>query len=309
MSPSILAARSQLECSTADVSPMLAKRAGKDALLATLSLAAYLDWPPTVKRSDRTYRPLKQFPSSNERNYGLAYVVYGRFDAATPEVRSKRVFAYRGTEFTEPSDWFLGNAPLIRMQYRLAEKRLREELRERHPNEEIIFTGHSLGGGLAVTMWRYHADSKSRAVSFNGSPLLGCIFAHRSDRPCRRERRGDIAGWHNAFESGEPTRIIGNLLPWRWNWLLKHWQYDRDAYYHRYHFADHAFVSDHSMAMLANNLACRSDESNADLVPAIEAIQCLRDHNEDHEACRESIRNAARVLHFDEQFRIRRGAP
>ncbi len=297
-----VSAEDALECSSEDVPEGYIEAARADAVLATLSLAAYLDCPPDLIRADAEYRLDGWFPEGEKRDYGLAYVVYGKYPTSGPDRRVQKIVAYRGTEFSSPADWVLGNLPLLRFQYRLAEKKLDDVLKDRQPDEEIIYTGHSLGGGLAVSMWRYRAENDNgiRAVSFNGSPMFGCILGHNGSHTCKREVQGDAPLWHNAYEKGDPTRIVGNLFfPWRWNWLVKHWRFDRNPYYHQYDFLEPVAIADHSMATLANNLACKTKDTNADLVQAIAGIQCVRDHEGDRSSCPPDIKEASGALRFD----------
>jgi hypothetical protein len=299
----------ELECHDTTLKPFYQRHARSDAVLATLSLAAYLDCPPDIVRTDAEYRVLEWFPDDERIDFGLAYVVYGKFQKSDPDRRIQKLVAYRGTQFSSPADWFLGNLPLLRFQYRLAEKKLDDVLEDRQSGEEVIYTGHSLGGGLAVSMWRYRAkdDKLISAVSFNGSPMFGCILLHNGTHSCRREQENDDPLWHNAFEKGDPTRIVGNVLfPWRWNWLLKHWWFNRDPYYHRYDFLKPAAITDHDMATLANNLACNTGDTNVDLTNALVAIQCIRDHKGDRAKCQVEIAEARDVLRFDNDCQGRR---
>lgn len=72
------------------------------------------------------------------------------------------VIAFRGT--TSPLDWLFGN--LLNSQYQLADQ-LVAAIRKQYPGTELIATGHSLGGGLALHVSLVFDDTK--AYAFNPS--------------------------------------------------------------------------------------------------------------------------------------------
>ena len=63
------------------------------------------------------------------------------------------IFSFKGTD--ERIDWFTGNLAIgFSVPYKSAKKHVKKYM-DKHPGREIILTGHSLGGGIAlsVSLW------------------------------------------------------------------------------------------------------------------------------------------------------------
>lgn len=101
-------------------------------------------------------------PTKNHPVSGLAYDVYERLD--TNDV----VFAYRGTDSWD--DYLTANLaiPPFNFQYRQARRELGKYLAT-NPQRDVTVTGHSLGGGLALSMSVHHGVP---AFAFDPSPRI-----------------------------------------------------------------------------------------------------------------------------------------
>jgi pimeloyl-ACP methyl ester carboxylesterase len=285
------AAKSDFECRTHRGEPAKHRStASGDSVRALLSMAAYLDCPPTITLDGDVFRPIRRFPEHGERAFGLSYTVFDKTEKDTQSV-DLRVIAYRGTQLKHPNDWIFGNLPLLRTQYRIARNRFLDELADLPEDAHVSVMGHSLGGGIAVSMYRHFPERIVRARAFNSSPLHGCPLLTRAK--CLRDstlaRLPDVAErkheWQNTYELGDPTRVVGNLLPWRWNVFAKPMGKDRDRWYRRYDFLGFHLISDHDIGSLAYHLACHAKQPREDVKAAVIAIQCLRDHKGNAAAC------------------------
>jgi putative lipase involved disintegration of autophagic bodies len=143
--------------------------AGEYAIYAMLASNAYHAhdrmWFPVDKAGwlqfDQRGKPTTQ-PSRLHRITGLAYDVCEK--PGTDEV----VFAIRGTD--SKRDHLLANfaAPPWSLQYTQVNREIGKYIRD-HPGKKITVTGHSLGGGLALSASvRYGVD----AVVFDPSPRI-----------------------------------------------------------------------------------------------------------------------------------------
>jgi hypothetical protein len=128
-----------------------------------------------AQMSNNAYRPDNRNPppydmgpdiigldAKDNDDVGFAYAVFEWHRlGAKPQV----VIAYRGTENDTPVDWYDGT--LLNRQAPRALK-VFDDWRARRPDADIIVTGHSLGGGLAinVSLHREHVA----AYVFNTSP-------------------------------------------------------------------------------------------------------------------------------------------
>lgn len=115
-----------------------------------------LGWIQVDLNGKPTSEPTRKFKS------GLAYDIFEK--NASDEV----IFAYRGTD--SKHDYFTSSLtiPPFNIQYIQARKQFLE-YKEKNPTKKITVTGHSLGGGLALSMSvRFGVD----AVVFDSSPRV-----------------------------------------------------------------------------------------------------------------------------------------
>lgn len=90
-----------------------------------------------------------------------------QFDIWEEESSNRTVFAFKGTD--ELSDWLMGNMIIgISIAYKSAKKHVRE-YKTMHPGRSVTVTGHSLGGGLALSVSAWEGDD---AFVFNTSPRI-----------------------------------------------------------------------------------------------------------------------------------------
>jgi hypothetical protein len=90
------------------------------------------------------------------------------------------VFAFKGT--MEPIDWPTGNLMIgVSIPYKSAKKHVREYMAA-NPNKRVIVTGHSLGGGLALSVSVWQGVD---AIVFNTSPRIFDGAPNR-DKPAQR---------------------------------------------------------------------------------------------------------------------------
>jgi len=150
--------------------------AGKVALYAMMAANAYrklgrirfglskLGWylvDENGKHADHNGLPVTG-PTVNHPVSGLAYDIYERLD--TNDV----VVAYRGTD--SKKDYLAANLaiPPFNFQYRQARRELGDYLAS-NPQRDVTVTGHSLGGGLALSMSVHHGVP---AYAFDPSPRI-----------------------------------------------------------------------------------------------------------------------------------------
>ncbi len=149
---------------------MTAEVAGGIAVYAMMSANAYkkksgrvrfklkkLGWEQVNLDGEPTDKPTKVHKVS-----GLAYNIYEKVGT------NKVVFAFRGTDSTR--DYLLANLsfPPFNIQYRQARKAIKKYLLE-NSNKNVVATGHSLGGGLALSVSVHHGI---KAFTFDPSPRI-----------------------------------------------------------------------------------------------------------------------------------------
>ncbi|MFY9514434.1 MAG: hypothetical protein WAQ05_26000 [Rubrivivax sp.] len=127
------------------------------------------------------------------------------------DTRSKRtVFAFKGTQ--EKVDWVSGNLMVgISIPYKSAKKHVRDYIAA-HPGRQVMATGHSLGGGLALSVSYWEGVD---AVVFNTSPRVfdGASDANRSARRLALFQEGDILQkvrhrYPKFLEKVKPEQIV-----------------------------------------------------------------------------------------------------
>lgn len=144
--------------------------AGGVAIYAMLSANAYEKKPGRVRfdvsklgwvRVDLEGEPTDE-PTKEHKLSGLAYDIYEKIDT------NKVVFAFRGTD--KEADYLTANLaiPPFNFQYRQARKAVARYLSE-HGQKDVVATGHSLGGGLALSASVHHGI---KAYAFDPSPRI-----------------------------------------------------------------------------------------------------------------------------------------
>lgn len=269
----------------------------EDAFRALLSLVAYLDQPPEIEYLGTTYRVEGVYPAHGSDSAGLAYTRYRAESAANCR---HTILVFRGTE-SSWKDWAYGNLPLLRRQYRLALRAMDIEIRNIPAREPIELVGHSLGGGIASTLWRYYPDRQNiHAIAFNSSPLLGCLLF--DGRSCTHDKKTNYRRWRNVYDRGDPTRWIGNLLfPHRWNWFSKLTRgVDRNHYYRKGDYGHTGILGSHSIVNLALGLSEERYGRDSVLIKAIRCIERRRDQQRSGQLLKpETFEFDGLVLRFD----------
>lgn len=103
-----------------------------------------------------------------------------QFDIWEDSNSQRTVFAFKGTK--EKIDWFAGNVAVgISIPYKSAKKHVREYMKA-HPERAVTVTGHSLGGGLALSVSFWEGVD---AVVFNTSPRVFDGMQNQN-KPARR---------------------------------------------------------------------------------------------------------------------------
>lgn len=127
---------------------------------------------------------------------GLAYDIYAKESGDTV------VFAFRGSEGIQ--DYLMSNFALIAPSYRQARSLVQDYVNS-HTNQQVIVTGHSLGGGLAMS-----ASLKAgvTAYAFNSSPRVFDGFLDKS-KPATRKV---------VYQRGEVLANVRNI--WRKLWSV-----------------------------------------------------------------------------------------
>ncbi|HEX5686005.1 MAG TPA: hypothetical protein VFY73_18420 [Ideonella sp.] len=142
-----------------------------------------------------------------------------QFDIWEDSNSNKTIFAFKGTQ--ERVDWVNGNLMLgISIPYKSAKKHVRDYICD-HPDRKVSVTGHSLGGGLALSVSFWEGVD---AVVFNTSPR---IFDGLEDNKKRANRiavfqDGDILQkirkWYPKFlEKVDPEQVIETRFEYSFN--------------------------------------------------------------------------------------------
>lgn len=121
-----------------------------------------------------------------------------QFDIWEHQSRPETCVAFKGTD--EKVDWAVSNLAIgISIAYKSAKKLVRLYA-EQHPERRILLTGHSLGGGLALSTSLWLGLD---AVAFDPSPRL-FDGLHDANRPA----------WRCAvYQQREPLQLIRSVWP------------------------------------------------------------------------------------------------
>ncbi len=152
-----------------DIQQITAEVAGRVATFAMLSSNSYhkddrvrfeverLGWIQVDWDGNPTNEPTKKHPLS-----GLAYDIFEK------QGSNEVVFAFRGTD--SKTDYLTANlaVPPFNFQYRQARKEFGRYLSQ-HSHKNAVVTGHSLGGGLALSVSVHHGVA---AITFDPSPRI-----------------------------------------------------------------------------------------------------------------------------------------
>ena len=152
----------------------LPKEKAKDyALYAMMASNAYL-------KSDRTYFPIEELGwvrvdldghPTNENSYSPSWIgkLFSNLQFDIWELRdsNKTVISFKGTD--EKIDWIVSNLWIgSSIPYKSAKKHVEEYIKS-HPSRTVEVTGHSLGGGLALSSSLWLGVD---AYVFNSSPRV-----------------------------------------------------------------------------------------------------------------------------------------
>jgi hypothetical protein len=187
--------------------PLSAKIAGDYALHALLAANAYhkagqtrfpvelLGWRQVDLAGQPTDRPTR------ESGTGLAYDIYEKQDS------NEVIFAFRGTD--SKRDFVHANAAVgpLRLQYEQARKEFHDYV-EKHPLKKVSATGHSLGGGLALTV---SCREGKDAVAFDSSPRVSDGLED-IDLPANRVmifEDGDVLTGFRKLWQSKFDRVVG----------------------------------------------------------------------------------------------------
>lgn len=153
--------------------------AGNVALHAAISSNSYL-------RSDRVWFPVEEIswykvdlmgnpisskmPSYSNRFAGLAIDVWEQ------EGSKSTIFAFRGTD--SKWDYMMANLSFpISIQYKSANKKFKKY--QERASRDITVTGHSLGGGLALSV--YTKNKNINVIVFDSSPRVFDGWGHEAE--------------------------------------------------------------------------------------------------------------------------------
>ncbi len=152
------------------IQSITAEVAGGIAIYAMMSANAYkkksgrirfklkqLGWEQVDLDGEPTNKTTKEHKIS-----GLAYNIYEKAGS------NKVVFAFRGTDSKRDYLWGNFSVPPFNFQYHQARKAIKKYLIE-NSHKNVVATGHSLGGGLALSVSVHHGI---KAFTFDPSPRI-----------------------------------------------------------------------------------------------------------------------------------------
>ena len=198
-----------------------------------------------------------------DESTGLAYEVWQ--NTSGKEI----IVVFRGSE--DYKDWRYGN--VSDRQYDLAKTEFDKQItyfKDNKDYREYTFTatGHSLGGGLAISMSYNFPEIK--AIGFNPSPRRG--GKNKAEEtldcdtlfPCLCKVKDSNSFRLIITESGDPLRNLGNLiLFWRWQWLAGQ---DYAKNFRNYNFLPPFSLENHDIYNLARGMLLVGSIKNKDLL-------------------------------------------
>ncbi len=170
--------------------PLSRAIANEVALYSMMASNAYADDPGKTrfplerlgwKKVDLQGQPVPESKNSYQPKTVVGDVFSNlQFDIWEDTNSARTVIAFKGTD--EKIDWFAGNVMIgISIPYKSAKKHVRE-YRTAHPGRSVTVTGHSLGGGLALSVSFWEGVD---AVVFNTSPRVFDGMQNQN-KPARR---------------------------------------------------------------------------------------------------------------------------
>lgn len=174
------------------------------ALYAMMASNAYL-------KEDRTYFPIEDIgwmrvdlegKPTSENSYSPSLI--GKFfsnlqyDIWVNKSNNETVISFKGTD--EKVDWINGNLAVgVSIPYKSAKKHVKKYIKS-HPDQHVVLTGHSLGGGLALSVSLWEGID---AYVFNSSPrVFDGIKNHRSSATRKA-----------IFQEGDVLQKIRKIYP------------------------------------------------------------------------------------------------
>lgn len=203
-----LLAQSCAHAESSETRPFTRAVANEVALYAMMASNAYADDPKKThfpiedlgwRKVDLQGSPVAEGKNSYKSKTFIGSIFSNlQFDVWEDTKSNQTIFAFKGTQ--EKVDWVTGNLAVgIAVPYKSAKKHVREYM-EVHPERTVSVTGHSLGGGVALSVSFWQGVD---AIVFNTSPRvfdgLGNVAA-----PAKR-----IA----VFQSGDVLHKIRNWYP------------------------------------------------------------------------------------------------
>ena len=149
-----------------------------------------------------------------ENNLGSAADLYER---RGPKGKKIIVIAFRGTEFTSLKDWLFGNFNIAYPGQFLEAQLLMKLVHQKYGSDVIIeTTGHSLGGGLALSIARTHPGVSS--IVFDSSPRLFSTNRYEN-RQVQIVESGEILTYIRALWHVIPPNSFSPVKTYKVNYL------------------------------------------------------------------------------------------
>lgn len=120
------------------------------------------------KKVDLKGNPVPETKNSyTSKTFAGSFFSHLKFDIWEDSNSNKTIIAFKGTQ--DIIDWEVGNLAIgISIPYKSAKKHVREYIAA-HPDRKVSVTGHSLGGGLALSVSFWEGVD---AIVFNTSPRI-----------------------------------------------------------------------------------------------------------------------------------------